>query len=201
MSDKKDSDINKENKVKDNKKNNKSTKSVWYIWGIKIFVLSFILTMIFSFFTEIVISDSSFIICILVLFILLLINIVCDILATAVTACKINPFLAMSSKKIKGAKTAVLMCKNSHKMASICADIVGDICGIISGSAGASLVLILFSNSEKGIKEMIYAILISSIIAAFTVGGKAFGKTLAIKNNQQIVFFFAKIFSFFKKEK
>ena len=200
MSDKQDSDKNKDLKNNDNNKKNKSTKTPWYVWGIKIFVLSFILTMIFSFFTETIISGSALIVCIIVLLVLLIINITCDILATAVTSCHIKPFLAMASSKIKGAKMAVYMCKNSHKFSSICADVVGDICGIISGSAGAALVLLILMKNS-GIKSVLLSILISSIIAAFTVGGKAFGKTLAIKHNQKIVFFFAKIFAFFIKEK
>jgi CBS domain containing-hemolysin-like protein len=201
VSDKQINSKNKDTKNKEiNNKKNKSTKSTWYIWGIKIFVLSFILTIFFSFFTEIIISSSTLVVCVIVLLFLLLINIICDILATAVTSCQINPFLAMASSKIKGAKMAVYMCKNSHKFASICADVVGDICGIISGSAGAALVLIIMSNSNNT-KNVVYSIIISSIIAAFTVGGKAFGKTFAIKNNQNIVFFFAKIFAFFCKEK
>ena len=197
MSDKQILENNKENRNKEiNIKKNKSTKSPWYLWGIKIFVLSFILTIIFSFFTEMIISNSSLIVCCIVLLFLLIINIICDVLATAVTSCHVNPFLAMASSKIKGAKMAVYMCKNSHKFASICADVVGDICGIISGSAGAALVLIILLNNHST-KNVFYSIIISSIIAAFTVGGKAFGKTFAIKNNQKIVFFFAKIFAFF----
>ena len=49
---------------------------------------------------------------------------------------KFRVYHAMSSKKIKGAKKAVSFKKNADKVSSFCNDVIGDICGIISGSAG-----------------------------------------------------------------
>ena len=182
---------NKEqNKEKDNKKPRGTKVTPWYTWGIKIFVLSFVLTVIFSFLTEIIMAKNSFWVCLIVLVVLLFFNIVFDVFGTATTSCDLQPFLAMASRKKKGAKRAVWLVKNAHKVSSICSDVIGDICGIISGSAGATMALIL-ALGEKS--NLIASIGISAAISAFTVGGKAFSKFLAIKYNQKIVYFFAKL--------
>ncbi|MDE5943794.1 MAG: hypothetical protein K2H30_06280 [Clostridia bacterium] len=123
----------------------------------------------------------------------------CDLLANAIISCKPEAFHAMASKKIKGAKRAVSFCRNATKLSSIFADVIGDICGIVSGAAGAALI-VHFAFSGK-IYELIASIGVSAVIGALTVGGKAIFKHFAIKYNKQIVFGFAKFTTVFKKEK
>ncbi|MDE7306253.1 MAG: hypothetical protein K2N33_02575 [Clostridia bacterium] len=106
----------------------------------------------------------------------------------------------MASNKIKGAKRAVSFCRNATKLSSIFADVIGDICGIVSGAAGAVLGTIIAGNNGVTIK-LICAIGVSAVIGALTVGGKAIFKHFAIKYNKKIVFGFAKFTTFFKKEK
>ena len=102
--------------------------------------------------------------------------------------------------KIKGAKRAVTFCKNATKLGSIFADVIGDICGIVSGAAGTALVAYIALNSGKTL-EIVASIGVSAVIGALTVGGKAIFKHFAIKYNKQIVFGFAKLTTLFKKEK
>lgn len=171
----------------------------WLGWGIAVLFISFALTVIFSFLTEIAIKDSAAFVCIIVLLVLLIMNIGCDVLANAIISCTPDAFYAMASNKIKGAKRAVTLCKNSVKLSSIFADVIGDICGIVSGAAGAALVVHFAVKSDIG--SLIASILVSAIIGALTVGGKAIFKHFATKFNKQIVFGFARFTTLFKKEK
>ncbi len=173
----------------------------WLIWGLNILLLSFGLTVIFSFLTELIIDeDSSAILCVAVLLVLLVLNISCDVLANAIISCKPEAFHAMASNKIPGAKRAVTFCRNSSKLGSIFADVIGDICGIVSGAAGAALALIIAVSGDSWIK-LLASIIVSAVIGALTVGGKAIFKHFALKYNKKIVFAFARFTTFFKKEK
>lgn len=180
-------------------KRKKRHKYAWLVWGISVFLLSFALTVVFSFLTEIAIKDSPSFVCILVLLVLLVMNISCDVLANAIISCKQEAFHAMASNKIRGAKRAVVFCRNASKLGSVFADVIGDICGIVSGAAGAALVIHVSVAGTTG--ELIASIMISAAIGALTVGGKAIFKHVAITFNKQIVFGFAKFTTFFKREK
>lgn len=182
-------------------KNKRKKVPQWLVWGVSILFLSFGLTVIFSFLTELVIDENSpAIICVAVLIVLFVLNISCDVLANAIIACKPESFLAMASNRIRGAKRAVYFCRNSSKLGSIFADVIGDICGIVSGAAGAALATIIAVSGEGYIK-IIASILVSAVIGALTVGGKAIFKHFAIKYSKNIVFAFAKFTTLFKKEK
>ena len=41
----------------------------------------------------------------------------------------------MNAQKISGAKEAITIIKNNVRFASLCNDVIGDICGIVSGAA------------------------------------------------------------------
>ena len=182
-------------------KNKRKRKNAWLRWGLSILVLSFVLTVLFSFITEVSINDDSpAYVCIIVLVVLLVINIGCDLLANAIISCDAEAFHSMASNKIKGAKRAVYFCRNASKLGSIFADVIGDICGIVSGAAGAVLGVIIAGDGGATIR-LICAIGVSAVIGALTVGGKAILKHIAITFNKQIVFGFAKFTTFFKKEK
>lgn len=173
----------------------------WLIWGFSVLLMSFGLTVVFSFLTELVIGDNSpAALCVGVLIVLLVLNISCDILANAIISCKPEAFHAMASNKIKGAKRAVTFCRNASRLGSIFADVIGDICGIVSGAAGAALAAIMAFYGD-GTAKLVASILVSAVIGALTVGGKAFFKHFAIRFNKQIVFGFARFTIFFKKEK
>ncbi len=197
----KEEDQPKQEKPAKKKKQKKRIMPSWLSWGLGVLFLSFALTVLFSFLTEISIKGSPVYVCVIVLIVLLILNIGCDLLANAILTCQPDAFHAMASNKIKGAKRAVTFCKNATKLGSIFADVIGDICGIVSGAAGAVLVVYIAANADGNIWEIIASIGVSAVIGALTVGGKAIFKHFAIKYNRQIVFSFAKFTTFFKKEK
>lgn len=154
-------------------------------WIIKAFLMTFFIALIFSSITNVVINKCNYIALIIFSVLFILIGIFFDMIGTAVLTANESTFHAKSSKKIKGSKQSVLLIKNSSRIASICNDVIGDICGIVSGSVGAML-SIYISNITK-INVIYTTLIISSIISSLTVGGKAIGKKYSIKNSDRII--------------
>ncbi|HOB20708.1 MAG TPA: Mg2+ and Co2+ transporter CorB [Candidatus Atribacteria bacterium] len=180
-----------------NKSKNKGREHRFdYVWVLKVFLATFIITSILSFSSSKLMEDFNITLSLLALIIIITIGIVFDIIGVSVTAASEVPMISLASKKARGALEAVRLIRNADLVSSICNDIVGDICGIISGSAGSILVIRLTSGLISW-DITILSILISSLIAAFTVGGKALGKSVAIRNCQSIVFSVGYIMSFF----
>lgn len=164
-------------------------------WNLLVFILSFTLAIIFSFLTNILSNNSGDIFIILIILIVIMIGIIFDMIGVAVLTAKESTFHAMSSKKIKGAKKATKLIKNNVKVASFCNDIVGDVCGIVSGGLGA--VLAISISDYLGIT--LATIIVSAIISSLTVTGKAIFKNVAVKKADNILFIFSKILSIFSK--
>ena len=96
-------------------------------------------------------------------------------------------------------KAKIKLIKNSSNIANFCNDVIGDICGIISGSMGAMIAIYMTNNLK--IDATISAIIVSSFISSITVGGKAIGKKYATKNSDKIIKIVGKTLNKFKKEK
>ena len=116
-----------------------------YKWIFTVFLLSFLLAMFFTFIAETVISNVSLIIGIVITLIIVFIGIICDMVGVAISTVKTEPFNAMASKKIREAKTALMLIKNKDKVSSIFCDVVGDVCGVITGSTGAAIIVVIVS--------------------------------------------------------
>ena len=116
-------------------------------------------------------------------------------LGVAVLTAKESTFHAKSSKKIKGAKRATKLIRKNVRVASFCNDIIGDVCGIVSGGLGAVLAI----SMSKYIDITISSIITSAIISALTVTGKAIFKTVAVKKADNILFIASKLMSIFDK--
>lgn len=167
-------------------------------WIIKAFLMTFFIAIIFSSISNVIVNKcNNVIILIIINLLFIFIGVLFDIIGTSVLTANESTFHAKSAKKIKGSKEGVWLIKNSPRIASICNDVIGDICGIVSGSVGAIL-SIYVSNLTK-INVIIVTLLISSLISSLTVGGKAIGKKYATKNSDEIIFIVAKIINKFKK--
>ena len=168
-------------------------------WPIIVTILAFFISLLFSFISESIMPSVPILIGIIILITFILIGITFDMIGVAVTSSNEEPLHAMSSKKIKGAKKAVSFKKNADKVSSFCNDVIGDICGIISGSAGVAVATSLANTYNLNI--FYTTLIVTAIIAALTIGGKAFCKKIAINNNHKIVYLTAKILSKFEKKK
>lgn len=158
-------------------------------WILLITSLTFVISMIFSYLSETILKKSNIVIELLVLLTVILIGIIFDMIGVAVTTCAEYPFHAMASRKIKGAKTAIKLIKNKDKVSSFCNDVIGDICGIVSGTAG---VIIATSIAKDSI---ICSLLVTATISSLTIGGKALGKKVAVNKSESITKIVSKILS------
>ena len=179
----------------------KSKKTNQKLWVLKVTLLTFFLTAAFTLLSDIAVGNSSLVVAILIVLLLIIVNIIFDAIAVAVTSCDAAPLSAMSARKVPGSKTALKLVKNANKVSSICGDVIGDICGIVSGACGVVIVAKILANPAITIDETILTIIISSVVAALTVGGKALGKTLAMTHSRDFVMFTAKILSIFGEGK
>jgi hypothetical protein len=115
------------------------------------------------------------------------------LIGVSVTIAKEEEFHAMATKKIKGAKTAIKLIRNSAKVSNICADVVGDICGVISGAIGTMIALKIMESI--GIGNYIQFIM-SALVASITISGKALTKEFAKKNATKVLSILIKIIPF-----
>ena len=168
-------------------------------WPLIVTILAFTISLLFSFMSESVMPKVGIIVGIMILILFIFIGIIFDMIGVAVTSSNEEPLHAMSSKKIKGAKKAVSFKKNADKVSSFCNDVIGDICGIISGSAGVSVAKGLASTFNLNI---FYTGLIVTVFLVFlTIVFFSFCKRIAIDNNHKIVDMTAKVISKFDKKK
>lgn len=168
-------------------------------WVITITVLAFLISLVFSLVTELTMPNANIIIASLIIFLFIFLGMIFDMIGVAVAVADIDTFNSMAAKKVKGAKLAVILIKNASKTASFCNDVVGDICGVVSGSAGIALATIIAKTYDINI--FIPTLIITALIAALTIGSKALGKSTAMNKSTVILFRFSKIISIFYRKK
>ena len=96
--------MKKELKKKLSKKNKNKVK---YGWIVTILLLSFVISVVFSFASEMVLPNVNIIWGVVVALIFILIGVLFDMVGVAVTASDEAVFHSMSANKVKGAKIAV----------------------------------------------------------------------------------------------
>lgn len=169
-------------------------------WTIKIFFITLIISAGVSVAAEYFISNVSLLIAVLILAGLIALGVIFDIVGVAFASCDAKPFMAMSAKGDKKAHYALRLLKNADIVSNFCNDVIGDICGIVSGAAGAAITLkaLVFGAD---LPDMAISIAVSALIAASTVAAKAAGKNVAFKNNKKIVLAVGSIAHFFSLKK
>lgn len=170
-------------------------KTVDYSWIFVITILAFVISLGFSFLSEIIVPNASSVVALLMIVLFIVLGIIFDMIGISVTVADLKTFNSMATKKIRGAKLGVRLIKNSSRTSSFCNDVIGDICGIISGSAGVALASIL--STSFGWNLFFTSLFITAFIASTTIGGKALGKSVAINRSTYILYEFCKFISFF----
>lgn len=150
-----------------------------------------------SFLSNEVLSAGGMALSFVVLLVIVLIGIVFDIIGMSVTAADEKPFHSMAAKKVPEAAVAIRLIRRAERVSSICNDVVGDICGVVSGSASAVIAARVVMNMQPTLASVIQ-LLMSALVAACTVGGKAFGKSIAMNNATQIIHTAARLIYLFK---
>ncbi len=181
---------------KQKKKKQKKGKNQRSLWIIMIFICTVIISAVFSMISGSLITASGMVAAFCILLVIVLIGILFDILGVAVTAADSKPFHSMAAHRVRGSQEALGMLRNADKVSSFCNDVIGDICGVVSGAAAASIVAIVISGHSGAPIWM--DIVMASLVSGITVGGKAIGKSLALEKSTQIVFLAAKAVYYLK---
>ena len=174
-------------------------------WAVKTLILSISLSIVFSVVSQSLFPKLSIFLSIFIIFFFIFVSVIFDMIGIAVASLdleKLKPYF-----NEKGYKTACRLSENTEKVSSFCGDVIGDICGILSGAGGVSLVLNM--NIHDPSVYFVVTCLISSLIAGITIFGKAIMKGYAVEHCDVVVMNTAlfletsplKWFKIFKKNK
>ena len=155
-------------------------------WPLKVFLMSVALSAVLSFFSSTALAGAGTVIAILVLTAFIGLGILFDMIGVAVTAADPRPFHSMAAHKEKGGREAVRLLSKANEVSSFCNDVVGDICGIVSGSTAAVIV----TQLQHGLNttSVLISIGVTALISGATIGGKALGKKVAINDSTNVVY-------------
>ena len=155
-------------------------------WVVTIFLITILISGTISLVSDEVMANSSVAVAFVILLAIIFLGIIFDIIGMAVATADEKPFHSMAARKVPGAHEAIKLLRNAERVSSICNDVVGDICGVVSGSASALIAGQVLSNFEFTWPQVV-SLLMSALVAGLTVGGKAIGKIFAIGSCTKIV--------------
>ena len=155
-------------------------------WVVTIFLMTILISGTISLISDEVMANSSVVVAFCILLAIIFLGILFDIIGMAVATADEKPFHSMAARKVPGAHEAIRLLRNAERVSSICNDVVGDICGVVSGSASATIAALILTNVDVGWPRGI-SLVMSALVAGLTVGGKAIGKSIAVKSCTQIV--------------
>ncbi|MEE3343574.1 MAG: hypothetical protein VZS44_05745 [Bacilli bacterium] len=178
---------------------NKKKNLIDYNWIIKIIAIAFIISLLMSLASETLLPNIPIIFGIILLLFFIFLGIFFDMIGVAVTASNLSVFNSMAARKVKGSKLAVQLKKNTDKVASFLNDVIGDICGVISGACCISIASALSETLNTNF--LIISLLSTAIVSALTIGGKAIAKNYAINQSEIILYRFCLFLTTFYKEK
>ena len=164
----------------------KKERSKTIRWVVTIFFVTIVISGVISLVSDEIMSRSGIGLAFVILFAIVLLGIMFDIIGVAVTAADEKPFHSMASRKVSGARESLKLLRNSDRVSSICCDVVGDICGVVSGAASATIAALIIASANFGWPQIV-TLMMSALVAGMTVGGKAIGKGVAIGSATKIV--------------
>ena len=156
-----------------------------YRWAVQVFFLAIVLSAALSLASETSLSGVG-------------LGILFDIIGVAVTAADPRPFHSMAAHKEPGAKEALVLLRNAGRVSSVCNDVVGDICGIVSGTTTAVIVVRLqtaFALPES----VLLSVAVTALVSGLTIGGKALGKTVALNKSTSVVYWVGRFLHLFHR--
>ena len=166
-------------------------------WVVTIFIVTIAVSGTITFLSDLLMAGSSMASAFLILFSIILVGILFDIIGMAVASADEKPFHSMAARNVPGAREAIGLLRNAERVSSICNDVVGDICGVVSGSASATIAAQLLQNFDFTWPQVI-SLSMSALAAGLTVGGKALGKGFAVNSSTAIVHTVGKFLRLFR---
>ncbi len=155
-------------------------------WVVTIFIVTIFISGTISLLSDIIMESSTMPVAFLILLAIILVGIIFDVIGMAVASADEKPFHSMAARKVPGAQEAISLLRNAERVSSICNDVVGDICGVVSGSASATIAVQIISKFDFSWPQVI-SLIMSAMAAGLTVGGKAIGKSFAVNSCTAIV--------------
>ena len=163
------------------------------------FFLSIAISAVLSFLSNEALEGAGLPLAFGVLAFFILLGIVFDVIGVAVTAADERPFHSMAARKVPGAREALRLIRRANQVSSFCNDVVGDICGIVSGTTAAVIVLRLqesFDLTSVGV-----SLAVTALVSGLTIGGKAVGKTFAIDKSTSVLQVVGRVLHIFSRGK
>jgi len=155
---------------------------------LTIFTLTFLIAAVVGGASELLMRYTTLALAWLILLLVILIHILFDIVGIAATAASEAPHHARAANKVHGARQSVFLVRNADLVANFANDIVGDVTGTLSGAMAASIVLdIMRYYPGLAETEIWLNTLMLALVASITVTGKAVGKSLAIREANEII--------------
>ena len=181
------------------KKDDKGKKEGRFRWAIQVFFISVVLSAVLSLASDQALSGASIPLAFAVLACFIGLGILFDIIGVSVTAADERPFHSMAAHKTPGAREALGLIRKASKVSSFCNDVVGDICGIISGSTAAIIVTRL--QEAFSLRSVVISLAITALVSGLTIGGKAVGKTFAIEKSTAVLQLVGRVLHLFSRRK
>lgn len=154
-------------------------------WIYKVFFITFVLSLVMGTVADATVENLNVVFAVAILVFIILIGIAFDMIGMSVASADEVVFHARATKKHKGATEAIRLVKDAEKVSSVCNDVVGDVCGIVSGSISALIALRIATMFQ--LPTSLVSLGMGALVASITVGGKAIGKTIAVKNAENII--------------
>ncbi len=162
-------------------------------WIVTVFFISITISAVLSLICNELIGHMATFMQFIVLLLIIFIGIIFDIIGLSVATADEKQFHSMAARKIKEGKIAVAMIRNADKMSSVCNDVVGDICGIVSGATAASIAMRVFTDPSV---SFFGNLLVTALVSGMTIGGKAIGKYFGMNYSEDILYVIAKLVRF-----
>ena len=164
----------------------KKERSRTICWVVTVFLVTLVVSGMISLISDEVMASSGLLAAFAILLGIVFLGIIFDIIGMAVATASEKPFHSMAARKVPGAQEAIRLLRNAERVSSICNDVVGDICGVVSGSASATIAALILTHVDM-VWPRAVSLGMSALVAGLTVGGKAIGKTIAVNSCTQIV--------------
>lgn len=161
-------------------------------WVVTISLVTFFVSGVISLISDQIMGISGTVISFVILLTIILLGILSDMVGLAVTSADESPFHSMAARKVYGAQEAIHLLRNAERVSSICNDVIGDICGVVSGAAAATISARLLLNFEFAWPSFV-GLIMSACVSSLTVCGKAIAKTFALRSSTSIVHFAGKV--------
>jgi CBS domain containing-hemolysin-like protein len=184
-------------KTKNQKEEQKGGGAAQYRWAFQVFLMAVALSAALSLASESMLSGAGVAVALFILALFILLGIVFDVIGVAVTAADPRPFHSMAAHKERGAREALGLLRNASHVSSVCNDVVGDICGIVSGATGAVIAVRL--QMAMNTQTVLLSVGVTALVSGLTIGGKALGKHFAMKQSTRVVYWAGRFLHIFHR--